>query len=81
MLTRCIRAEKLKLRHSLIFPACILIPIIPAVMGTFNYMQNLGILNPVVLSLDAAYTVLCQLLLCAADRSVLFLYLETGTPA
>ena len=34
MLTRCILAERKKLRHSLILPACILIPIIPAIMGT-----------------------------------------------
>jgi len=44
MLTRCILAERKKLRHSLILPACILIPIIPAIMGTFNYLQN-GILS------------------------------------
>lgn len=45
MLIRCIFAEGRKLRHSVIFPACILIPVIPAVMGTFNYIQNQGILN------------------------------------
>lgn len=45
MLLRCIRAESLKLRHSVIFPACVVIPVIPAVMGTFNYLQNTGILN------------------------------------
>lgn len=45
MLFRCIHAENIKLRHSVIFPACILIPIIPAIMGTFNYQQNIGILT------------------------------------
>lgn len=45
MLFRCIHTENLKLRHSVIFPACILLPIIPAIMGTFNYQQNLGILT------------------------------------
>ena len=56
MLTRCILAERKKLRHSLILPACILIPIIPAIMGTFNYLQNLGILKiRMVFSLDTAY--------------------------
>lgn len=45
MLFRCIRAEGMKLRHSVIFPACILIPVIPAVMGTFNYLQNTEILS------------------------------------
>ena len=45
MLTGCITAESRKLRHSLILPACLLIPIIPAIMGTFNYAQNQGILE------------------------------------
>lgn len=45
MLLRCIHAENQKLRHSVIFPACILIPIIPAIMGTFNYLQNTAILT------------------------------------
>lgn len=45
MLLRCIKAERKKLMHSVIFPACIIIPIIPTVMGTFNYLQNTGILT------------------------------------
>lgn len=45
MLLRCIRAENKKLKHSIIFFACILIPVIPAIMGGFNYVQNTGILT------------------------------------
>ena len=45
MLLKCIRAENLKLRHSCVWAACVLIPLIPAVMGTFNYRGNLGILT------------------------------------
>lgn len=45
MLTRCVISEIRKLRHSLILPACLLIPVIPAVMGTFNYLQNQEILH------------------------------------
>ena len=45
MLNLCIKAENKKLRHSVIWAACVIIPIIPAVMGTFNYQQNLGILT------------------------------------
>lgn len=45
MLLRCIKSENLKLRRSFILPACILIPIIPAIMGTFNYLQNIEILT------------------------------------
>ncbi len=45
MLRKCIQAENLKLRHSCIWTACLLIPVIPAVMGTFNYLNNLGLLQ------------------------------------
>lgn len=45
MLLRCIKAENLKLRHSIIYIACILLPVIPAIMGTFNYIQNIEILT------------------------------------
>ena len=45
MLLKCIRAENLKLRHSCVWAACVLIPLIPAVMGTFNYRNNLGLLT------------------------------------
>lgn len=45
MFFRCVSAERQKLCHSVIFPACILIPVIPAIMGTFNYLQNIGILK------------------------------------
>lgn len=45
MLRKCIRAENMKLRHSLIWLACIIIPIIPAIMGTMNYQNNLRLLN------------------------------------
>lgn len=56
MLLRCIKSENLKLRHSLIFPACIFIPIIPAIMGTFNYLQNTGILTQQWYSLWTQHT-------------------------
>lgn len=46
MLLRCIHAENHKMKHSVIFPVCIFIPIIPAIMGTFNYLQNIGLLTP-----------------------------------
>ena len=45
MLRLCVKAENKKLRHSVIWAACILIPVTPAIMGTFNYQQNLGILT------------------------------------
>lgn len=45
MLKRSIKAENLKLRKSKLWIAGLLIPCIPALMGTFNYMQNLGLLK------------------------------------
>ncbi len=46
MLIRCIRSENKKLKHSILWLACLAIPLIPAVMGTFNYLGNLEILTP-----------------------------------
>lgn len=45
MLHLTIKAENHKLKGSVIWIACFLIPIIPAVMGTFNYYQNQAILT------------------------------------
>lgn len=45
MMSKCIKAKNLKLRHSCIWMACAAIPIIPAIMGTFNYLNNLGLLQ------------------------------------
>jgi ABC-2 type transport system permease protein len=45
MLWRSLRAEQMKLRRSPVWLAFFVLPILPAVMGTFNYMQNLGILE------------------------------------
>lgn len=56
MFLRCIRAEMKKLKHSFIFPACIIIPVIPTIMGTFNYLQNIGILKSQWYSLWTQHT-------------------------
>lgn len=45
MLLKCIQAENRKLRHSRIWMACVLIPVIPSIMGTFNYRNNLELLT------------------------------------
>lgn len=45
MLQLTIKAENRKLKGSVIWLACFLIPIIPAVMGTFNYWMNQEILT------------------------------------
>ena len=45
MLKRCIRAENRKLHASLIWAMFFLLPVLSAVYGTFNYLQNLEILT------------------------------------
>lgn len=46
MLYRCILAENRKLRGSAIWLVFLLVPLISAIYGTFNYTQNLTILTP-----------------------------------
>lgn len=45
MLLTCIKSEQLKIRHSFIWIAFVLTPLIPAFMGTQNYLNNLGVLQ------------------------------------
>ena len=45
MFFRTLRAERMKLHRSPVWLAFLIIPIIPALMGTFNYLQNLEILQ------------------------------------
>jgi ABC-2 type transport system permease protein len=56
MLLRTLRAEQMKLRHSPVWLAFFILPILPAVMGTFNYLQNLGILQDEWYSLWTQHT-------------------------
>lgn len=79
MLLRCIRAENKKLKHSIIFFACILIPVIPAIMGGFNYVQNTGILTQKWYSLWTQVTLFyANFFLRAPHRPLLLLSLENG---
>lgn len=62
MLTLTIKAENRKLKGSVIWIACFLIPIIPAVMGTFNYRMNQAILTGEWYSLWSQLTLFYALL-------------------
>ncbi len=44
-LLTCMKAENMKLKRSFIWIAFFIIPIIPALMGTGNYLQNIDILQ------------------------------------
>ena len=45
MLIRTLRAEMIKLHHNPVWLAFLCLPLIPAVLGTFNYFQNIEILQ------------------------------------
>ena len=56
MFIRTLRVERMKLRHSPVWLAFILLPILPAIMGTFNYLQNVAILQDQWYSLWTQHT-------------------------
>lgn len=56
MFFRTLRAERMKLQHSPVWLAFLILPILPAVMGTFNYLQNIGILQEQWYSLWSQHT-------------------------
>lgn len=51
MLLACMKSEQIKLRRSFIWIAFVLIPLIPALMGTQNYLNNIELLKSEWLSL------------------------------
>ena len=56
MFGRALKAEGMKLRHSPVWLAFIQLPILPALIGTFNYVQNIGILQDEWYSLWTQHT-------------------------
>lgn len=45
MILKCIKAEQMKLRRSFVWLVFMIMPIIASLLGTVNYMNNLGILT------------------------------------
>ena len=45
MLFRCLKAELVKFRRSPVWLAFVLLPVFPAILGTMNYLGNLGLLR------------------------------------
>lgn len=45
MLLTCIKTEHKKLKHSHLWLVFLVIPVIPAILGTANYLNNLGLLK------------------------------------
>lgn len=57
MLLRLLRAEQMKLKHSPVWLAFILMPIVPAILGTINYLGNLELLTSEWYSLWTQHTI------------------------
>ena len=57
MLLHALRAELIKCRHSPVWFAFLLLPIFPAVLGTFNYLSNLEVLENGWYSLWSQHTI------------------------
>lgn len=45
MFSKTLHAERIKLQHNPVWLAFLFFPIIPAIMGSFNYLQNIAILQ------------------------------------
>ncbi len=56
MLFRLLKAERMKLKRSPIWLAFLIMPIIPAILGTFNYLNNQGLLTHEWISLWTQHT-------------------------
>ena len=56
MLLRAIKAEVLKCRRAPVWLAFLVLPVFPAVLGTFNYLGNLGVLEDQWYSLWSQHT-------------------------
>ena len=56
MLLRCLNAELVKFRRSPVWLAFVVLPIFPAILGTMNYLGNLGLLQSEWYSLWSQHT-------------------------
>lgn len=56
MLLKLIRVEQMKLKRSPVWIAFLLMPVIPAILGTLNYLNNLGLLESEWYSLWTQHT-------------------------
>ncbi len=45
MLSACVKSEALKVKHSFIWVAFLVVPLIPTIMGTQNYLNNIELLR------------------------------------
>lgn len=70
MLLRCLRAELLKCRRNPVWVAFLVLPLFPAVLGTFNYLGNLSLLQSGWYSLWTQHTLFAAFFFLPAQLSV-----------
>ena len=56
MLLRCLKAESVKFRRSPVWLVFVVLPIFPAILGTMNYLGNMGLLRSEWYSLWSQHT-------------------------
>ena len=74
MLVKAIYCERMKCKGTLIWPAFLIIPVIPVLLGGGNYLSNLGLLTSEWYSVDPGDAVLRHLFLSAPDWNLLCLF-------
>ena len=70
MLLRCLRAELIKCKRSPVWVAFLVLPLFPAVLGTFNYLSNLGVLQDQWYSLWTQHTLFASMFFLPAQFGV-----------
>lgn len=79
MVLRCLRAELMKCRRAPVWLAFLVLPLFPAVLGTFNYLGNLEVLGRrLVQPVDPAHPVCLHVLPPRPVRRVLRLAVAAG---
>ena len=70
MLLQTLRAEGMKCRRNPVWLAFFILPVFPAVMGTFNYLGNLGVLQSQWYSLWSQHTLFAAVFFMPAQFGV-----------
>ena len=70
MLLRCLKAELLKCRRSPVWLAFLVLPLFPAILGTFNYLGNLEVLDSSWYSLWTQHVLFASLFFLPAQLGV-----------
>ena len=70
MVLRCLRAELMKCRRAPVWLAFLVLPLFPAVLGTFNYLGNLEVLDVGWYSLWTQHTLFASMFFLPAQFGV-----------